>query len=313
MPLRSKTVFIASAVLLLAGVAFLVSNLPTEVEEPTLIACTADAKLCPDGSAVGRIGPDCEFAACPDVVIDEVDSFEDCVAAGNPVMESYPRQCRHNDQHFVEDISIDIRPDPVVPTEPVVVDNQWPIRYGEDVSRMEEYRFDCEQRMGVFNECGSACEPGADICMAVCSMICEGPASEHMPPPVTTETDYYIYEGTDMSQSEMVSDCESRGGSYESCFGTCDPPYYCADVCLQACVGITNEVPPKTSASVECPADSRGVDACIEIYQPVCGQVAVQCVTTPCNPVPETFSNSCFACMNENVISYTEGACVAEL
>ena len=28
-------------------------------------ACTEDAKLCPDGSGVGRIGPNCEFAPCP--------------------------------------------------------------------------------------------------------------------------------------------------------------------------------------------------------------------------------------------------------
>lgn len=28
-------------------------------------ACTEEAKICPDGSAVGRIGPNCEFAACP--------------------------------------------------------------------------------------------------------------------------------------------------------------------------------------------------------------------------------------------------------
>lgn len=28
-------------------------------------ACTEEAKLCPDGSAVGRTGPNCEFAACP--------------------------------------------------------------------------------------------------------------------------------------------------------------------------------------------------------------------------------------------------------
>ena len=27
--------------------------------------CTADAKICPDGSAVGRTGPNCSFAACP--------------------------------------------------------------------------------------------------------------------------------------------------------------------------------------------------------------------------------------------------------
>ncbi len=28
-------------------------------------ACTMEAKLCPDGSSVGRQGPTCEFAACP--------------------------------------------------------------------------------------------------------------------------------------------------------------------------------------------------------------------------------------------------------
>jgi hypothetical protein len=29
------------------------------------IACTEEAKLCPDGSSVGRTGPTCEFAECP--------------------------------------------------------------------------------------------------------------------------------------------------------------------------------------------------------------------------------------------------------
>lgn len=33
--------------------------------EPSRVACTMEAKLCPDGSAVGRTGPSCEFAACP--------------------------------------------------------------------------------------------------------------------------------------------------------------------------------------------------------------------------------------------------------
>ena len=28
-------------------------------------ACTLEAKICPDGSAVGRTGPNCEFAECP--------------------------------------------------------------------------------------------------------------------------------------------------------------------------------------------------------------------------------------------------------
>ena len=33
---------------------------------PTCVrACTQEAKVCPDGSAVGRTGPNCEFAPCP--------------------------------------------------------------------------------------------------------------------------------------------------------------------------------------------------------------------------------------------------------
>ncbi len=31
------------------------------------IACTEEALICPDGSAVGRTGPNCEFAPCPKI------------------------------------------------------------------------------------------------------------------------------------------------------------------------------------------------------------------------------------------------------
>lgn len=44
-------------------------NLP--VPQPGIVECQADAKLCPDGSAVGRVGPDCEFAECPEYNNDE--------------------------------------------------------------------------------------------------------------------------------------------------------------------------------------------------------------------------------------------------
>ncbi len=33
--------------------------------QPEPVACTMEAKLCPDGSYVSRSGPKCEFAACP--------------------------------------------------------------------------------------------------------------------------------------------------------------------------------------------------------------------------------------------------------
>lgn len=36
-----------------------------EGQPPGPVACTMEAKVCPDGSAVGREGPRCEFAPCP--------------------------------------------------------------------------------------------------------------------------------------------------------------------------------------------------------------------------------------------------------
>lgn len=38
-------------------------DMPITVEP---VACTLEAKLCPDGSSVGRTGPDCAFSACPE-------------------------------------------------------------------------------------------------------------------------------------------------------------------------------------------------------------------------------------------------------
>jgi len=47
--------------LLAGGYIFYAQN-----KTPELVACTADTKLCPDGNAVGRTGPNCEFAECPE-------------------------------------------------------------------------------------------------------------------------------------------------------------------------------------------------------------------------------------------------------
>jgi tryptophan-rich sensory protein len=45
--------------------AFLNFNIWQLNPSPAAVACTEEAKLCSDGSAVGRSGPKCEFAACP--------------------------------------------------------------------------------------------------------------------------------------------------------------------------------------------------------------------------------------------------------
>ena len=58
--------FIAVLVIVVfAGGAYFFLAKPFEPQNPGGIACTTEAKQCPDGSYVGRTGPDCAFAACP--------------------------------------------------------------------------------------------------------------------------------------------------------------------------------------------------------------------------------------------------------
>jgi len=203
MIVRSKNLLILVAILLLGGIFILVAEYFFEIdpnnliacpeetaevvepceddlEEPDLVACTADAKQCADGSYVGRIGPDCTFAACPNEIQIDVASFEDCVVVGNPVLESYPRQGINNGERCVEEINKPL----TLPEEPI-------------------------------------------------------------------------------------------GKS----------PVVCTEAMKQA-------------------------EVCTLEYAPVCGLVDVQCVTTPCNPIPQTFGNGCSACAQGNVISYEMGECM---
>lgn len=53
-------------VLVLIGIGIFLLWPKGAAHAPGPTACTAEAKICPDGSAVGREGPNCEFAACPE-------------------------------------------------------------------------------------------------------------------------------------------------------------------------------------------------------------------------------------------------------
>ena len=68
-----KIIFVILVILLIAAVGsigyyFGLQQAGKNVAQPPVnrgVACTMEAKLCPDGSAVGRSGPNCEFEACP--------------------------------------------------------------------------------------------------------------------------------------------------------------------------------------------------------------------------------------------------------
>lgn len=61
-----------------------------------------------------------------------------------------------------------------------------------------------------------------------------------------------------------------------------------------------------------CTATQRDAEVCMQVIQPVCATVQIQCIRAPCNPVQQTFNNACEACRNSLVQSYTEGTCAPD-
>ena len=60
-----KNLAIAVGGLLFIGLLYAIVIPNLKPLAPAQQACTQEAMICPDGSAVGRTGPNCEFAACP--------------------------------------------------------------------------------------------------------------------------------------------------------------------------------------------------------------------------------------------------------
>ena len=64
--MNKKTLIALIILVVLAGIfAFFVKNFLILTEKK--IVCTQETKLCPDGSYVSRIPPQCDFAPCPEV------------------------------------------------------------------------------------------------------------------------------------------------------------------------------------------------------------------------------------------------------
>ncbi len=63
--MKNKILIIALVFILGAGIyGFYNSRSNPESEQ---IVCTMEAKICPDGTAVGRSGPQCQFEECPTI------------------------------------------------------------------------------------------------------------------------------------------------------------------------------------------------------------------------------------------------------
>src|SRR3989338_2366898 len=59
----------------------------------------------------------------------------------------------------------------------------------------------------------------------------------------------------------------------------------------------------------DCTKEQRSAEACIALYQPVCGWYDPEEIQFFRYPCANTFSNSCEACRNKNVVYWTDGEC----
>jgi hypothetical protein len=58
-----KNLIVLIIIAILATVMYIISGYP----KTQTVTCTQEALICPDGSAVGRTGPNCAFTPCPTI------------------------------------------------------------------------------------------------------------------------------------------------------------------------------------------------------------------------------------------------------
>ena len=104
------------------------------------------------------------------------------------------------------------------------------------------------------------------------------------------------------------------GGDHDAhgCVGTagyswCETKQKCLRLWEESCD--TSNVPVPQQISCPSKTGNEKNTACMALYQPVCAKVQVECIKAPCPPISQTFGNSCEACKNRLVNTYTEGEC----
>ncbi|MEX0931192.1 MAG: hypothetical protein WDZ88_00415 [Candidatus Paceibacterota bacterium] len=103
--------------------------------------------------------------------------------------------------------------------------------------------------------------------------------------------------------------------SFEECVEAGNPvmesyPRQCRHEGVTFVEKLTNDdlFPPDNATAVTCTPEQRD-RVCTREYNPVCGLTQVECITEPCDPVPQTYGNACDACSNARVVSYVAGEC----
>lgn len=297
--------------IIMALMIFLISCTPAQ---NTPQACTMEAKLCPDGTSVGRQGPDCEFAKCPDVK----------VGMANPASV----YCEQNGGavNIITDKDGSQRADCILADKTVC--DEWAYFRGEcgaEYTVAETTNVSCS----LDSDCTTPTEylirsscPYTSKCIEEsCAVICPKVPTESQS--ACTCPSGYVQEG-DVCNPQcyystpkclMPSIQCTRETAEKEC-GSCPQfsppaPGWCDDGKIVAsevdkcgCRGPPSCV-KETTAQTKCTTRSQ---ICTMDYNPVCGyfDTSIKCFKYPC---AATYGNACTACADDKVAFYEQGEC----
>ncbi|MDO8489895.1 MAG: Gmad2 immunoglobulin-like domain-containing protein [bacterium] len=221
-------------------------------------------------------------------------NFAECVNAGNPVLEVYPRQCRNGDQSFVEDIGNELEKTDLIrvdtPRPNAIVSSPFTIRGEARGSWFFEATFPVEL----------IDSDGLTIAQGIATAKKDWMTSEFVPFEATLT--FAVNKNKDSSKGVLILRKDNPSGLAEH------------DDALEVPVtfaGYIGSTPPVEGGTTEytCLSEQRAGDMCAQIYSPVCATIEVQCIKAPCDPIKQTFSNVCEACHSSLVHTYSLGEC----
>jgi hypothetical protein len=289
-------------------------------------ACTEEAKICPDGSAVGRNGSNnCEFDLCPGQIL--IDNGGIGINMTNPASAFCIAQGGESKIVTASDGS----QSGTCTLPGGVVCDEW-----------KYFRGECPASVNC-----TAAQKAAEACtleyMPVCGddgvtygNKCSACASKNIDSYKPGECPEKTYVTRDPEQCKVIrylcvqgkvpfSDaygcgCETEKNQSLCGNGVCDPGegtqcpacYYSTPPCLAPCtVGTCPDDCSETGGKLKAnDCTEPRTQACTKEYMPVCGwrDVTLECTNPPCK---YTYGNKCMACADERVAYWTEGACAA--
>lgn len=267
--LDKKIIALVAIVVVAAVAALLLVSSPSGQK-----ACTEEAKLCPGGTAVGRTGPNCEFAPCPE----NGSSSCKCPSGYRKDGDACNPECYYSTPPCLA---------PSVACTPIL---------GGD-----------RDAHGCIGSAGYSWCEAKQKCLRIWEEPCESNGSSD------TNSGGSLGGGTGMANPASVY-CEDQGGTLEIVdtpegqVGMCH--FANGQVCEEwalfrsnatNCTGLDG-----TPAKTYCKPEQRQVGnepkACTMEYRPVCGWTAAGVKT-------QTYGNPCVACIETNVSYWTEGEC----